>query len=330
MNWNKARLHFLANILLALLKSKTVNLSELANTCSGTAGKESKYRRIQRFLANYPFCFDTIAFLIGGWLPKGQWVLSLDRTNWKFGQTNINFLVLGVVHGGTAAVPLLWMLLTKKGNSNTTERIRLMTRFIKLFGVQRIASLTADREFVGEQWLTWLLEQRIPFHLRIKKNTVFTNAQGEKQPIGTAFIDWPVGTKKRLRNIVIWGCSVHVEGMRLDGDYLIVVSTATSGIIKAYQKRWSIETLFGNLKRRGFHLEDTHLTKPERLSKLFALLSVLLCRPNGAVATSVRAQNPVQKDLAASLEKHFSTGIRPPPIAVSQSSGKLENDSQTP
>lgn len=38
-----------------------------------------------------------------------------------------------------------------------------------------------------------------------------------------------------------------------------------------------IETLFGIFKTRGFCLESTHLSEPERLSKLLALLSLALC-----------------------------------------------------
>jgi hypothetical protein len=38
-----------------------------------------------------------------------------------------------------------------------------------------------------------------------------------------------------------------------------------------------IETLFGIFKTRGFCLESTHLTDPQRLSKLIGLLSLALC-----------------------------------------------------
>ncbi len=41
-----------------------------------------------------------------------------------------------------------------------------------------------------------------------------------------------------------------------------------------YARRWDIETLFGALKRRGFNLEDSHLTHPKRLSTLLALLAL--------------------------------------------------------
>jgi hypothetical protein len=35
-----------------------------------------------------------------------------------------------------------------------------------------------------------------------------------------------------------------------------------------YQKRFQIETFFGDQKSRGFHLHKSHLAEPERLAKL--------------------------------------------------------------
>ena len=40
------------------------------------------------------------------------------------------------------------------------------------------------------------------------------------------------------------------------------------------QKRWSIEVLFSALKKRAFDFEHTHLTDPERIKKLVALLAI--------------------------------------------------------
>ncbi|MBD1861441.1 transposase [Trichocoleus sp. FACHB-46] len=47
--------------------------------------------------------------------------------------------------------------------------------------------------------------------------------------------------------------------------------------ITDYAKHWGIETLFGIFKSRGFCLESTHLSDGERLNKLLALLSLVLC-----------------------------------------------------
>jgi hypothetical protein len=40
---------------------------------------------------------------------------------------------------------------------------------------------------------------------------------------------------------------------------------------------YNIETLFGALKTRGFNLEDTHVTKEDRLQKWVDLLALTFC-----------------------------------------------------
>ena len=57
---------------------------------------------------------------------------------------------------------------------------------------------------------------------------------------------------------------------------IVVFSDSTTTAISDYGKRWGIETLFGMFKTRGFCLESTHFTDPERLSKLLALISLAL------------------------------------------------------
>src|SRR5690606_37240420 len=44
--------------------------------------------------------------------------------------------------------------------------------------------------------------------------------------------------------------------------------------IETYGLRGEIETLFGCLKGRGFHFEDTHITQRDRIKKLLVLLSI--------------------------------------------------------
>jgi len=43
-------------------------------------------------------------------------------------------------------------MLPKKDTSKTQERIKLVQRYIDLFGIESIDCLLADREFVGERW----------------------------------------------------------------------------------------------------------------------------------------------------------------------------------
>ena len=102
-------------------------------------------------------------------LAGKPWHLALDRTNWKFGRCHINILMLGVVHENVC-IPLFWVLLDKAGNSNARERTDLMGRLNETFPDQPIASLSGDREFIGERWMKWLENQGIPFVLRLKVN----------------------------------------------------------------------------------------------------------------------------------------------------------------
>ena len=57
LSWNRARINFLSNFIIALLKVKTVNLSEIATAFSGRATKDSKNRRIKRFFASFEAYF---------------------------------------------------------------------------------------------------------------------------------------------------------------------------------------------------------------------------------------------------------------------------------
>ena len=60
LNWNKARINFLAKFLVALIQVRTVNLAEIANSFSGKAKEESNYKRIQRFLRYFEFNYAVI------------------------------------------------------------------------------------------------------------------------------------------------------------------------------------------------------------------------------------------------------------------------------
>ena len=63
--------------------------------------------------------------------------------------------MLGIAHQGLA-IPLIWQMLPKKGNSQTNERVNVMEKLTRMFSKESVAYLTADREFVGKQWFKYL------------------------------------------------------------------------------------------------------------------------------------------------------------------------------
>jgi hypothetical protein len=83
LNWHGARISLLALFLLALLKVKTVNLSELGLGFGGKALPQSSYKRLQRFFRE--FALDQVELTTVGvsWLQiPGDWVLSLGGS-WR-------------------------------------------------------------------------------------------------------------------------------------------------------------------------------------------------------------------------------------------------------
>lgn len=278
---NAARIHFIACFITALIKVRTVNFKEVAVAFPGNAQKDSQYRKIQRFFKDFALDMSMIARFTVELLPikEEDWVLTIDRTNWKYGRLNINILTLGIAYMGIA-FPLVWFALDKRGNSNTKERIRLIDRFIEIFGKAKIRCLTADREFVGADWFEYLLKMDISFRIRIKENFVVTNSRGMSVSVKTLFRDIKIGEYRILegRRIVL-GHPLYIIGLPLpDGEYLILVTDqAPETAIDDYKLRWGIETLFGCLKTKGFNFEDTHMTDLPRIEKLVGLLAIAFC-----------------------------------------------------
>ena len=177
--WNKARMDCFVGMLVGLLKTRSINLVEMATGFTSDAQPDSRYRRIQRFIHGHFLSYDKVAWFIMalfGFLD-GPFYLAMDRTNWQWGKTNLNILMLAVVYKGVA-IPVYWLLLDKKGNSDTRERIAIIKRFTRQFGKGRLLGVLADREFIGGHWLAWLKAEQISFYIRIKKDAKVPNSQG--------------------------------------------------------------------------------------------------------------------------------------------------------
>lgn len=178
------------------------------------------------------------------------------------------------------AIPLLWTVWEEKGCSDNRERREILESFIAAFGRTSIRFVTADREFASKEWLEYLVQEQISFRLRIKANTQITDKCGRVMRASKVWKRMPTGARMECqRRRKLWHQAVFVAVCRkADGEAVIVISNERSGqILLEYGRRWEIETLFGNLKRRGFCLEDTHLTCAERVSRLLSLLALAGC-----------------------------------------------------
>jgi len=281
LGWSKCRLDCFIGMLLALIQLKHINLTQLALALESQAILKSRYRRLQRFFREVIFDYNRMARLIMQMFDfyGKSYYLTLDRTNWKWGKKNLNILTLGIVYKGIA-VPVYWLVLNKRGNSNQRERIALLQRFISQFGRSSILGILGDREFIGDRWWQWLSDQQIPYLIRMRENQLMIDRQGHERPVRSLFADLKVGKSRSLRKTRQVGQQwVWLSGMKLDSGELLILAgnQCFQEPPKIYRLRWEIENLFQCLKGRGFHLEETRLTHYFRIKKVIALLAIAFC-----------------------------------------------------
>lgn len=275
--WNKARISCLALMLVSILRNRTVNLVKLSSEASGGTGSASLYRRLQNFFLHFAMPLEDIGKLVLSRVPKPEagWVLSMDRTNWKFGRSHINILVVAAVVN-KVAVPLVWMVLpgaTKRGNSNASQRISLMVRLLRILPANEIRALAMDREFIGARWLRWLDGQGVRYIVRIKNNTL---VDGTCARLRRRRRQLSAPRRRQVFELGLFFAGCRIQGRGRRDEFVYVVSNHFHGreATRIYRMRWGIEQVFGHLKRRGFDLESTHMADGQKVEKLFGVVTL--------------------------------------------------------
>ncbi len=168
---HKSRLECLSMLMLGMVEASTVNLKTVVGTVQSQAQEDSVYRRTQRFFAELELDGLLFTKVMVKLLAKTRYTLCLDRTNWQFGVFDINILMVAVADQGIA-IPLAFVLLERRGNSNTLERTQLLEQVLEVIKPEQIEVLLADREFIGQNWFTFLSDKNIPFAIRIRENSL--------------------------------------------------------------------------------------------------------------------------------------------------------------
>ena len=284
-----SRRETLSLLTLAMLSARTTNLSVLASERSASASTASTYRRLQRFFQHADPGEDRAAPVVAGLAGLGGPVtLILDRTNWKVGRKEINLLVLAVATR-RHRVALMWTVLDRPGNSGASERTDLMERYIARFGRESVGLLLADREFIGTDWFNWLIRNDIPFVIRLRGGQRATTEEGRSGTL-ERLVAGPGGARRATLTLDAMaahgapGPEFHVRAKRPRGREPVIVATNRPGIdpLAAYSKRWAIECLFADAKRRGLNFEDTRLTCPRKLALLTAIVAIAIAWASAA------------------------------------------------
>ena len=170
-------------------------------------------------------------------------------------------------------------MLPKKGNSAQFERRDILELLIKYLGKDQIKRVIGDREFIGTHWFNWLIDNQIGFILRIKDNMKVCQS-GHSVRAATLFNKNRKSAQKLSGKYTLLGSEVYLSGFRFKNDknklerLIVACSEPIENACELYGHRWYIENMFKDLKSNGFQLEQTHVTKIERLETLIGLLAI--------------------------------------------------------
>lgn len=312
----KSRIETLCIIVVGMIGARSANLGHIATAAGRCVQIASTYRRLQRFFQHVDLGPDwsapLIAQLIGA---AGSWTLALDRTHWKIGTRDVNFLVLAVITR-RFRVPLFWTLLDGPGNSATETRIALMWRYLARFPASTIRLLLADREFIGAQWLKFLNDSNVPFAIRLREDLRVTTEDGCELTLfarlrltrRTRFFEARPGAAEdaATKDAPL----LNFAARRLKDEWLIVVSNVPARTaLNAYAKRWAIECMFGDAKTRGLNIEDTRLTDPRKLALLMALVALAIVWAGRAAANLIGRGAPKRRSHGYLAQSWFRIGF---------------------
>ena len=289
----KNTLLFITNLVELILRDESIKPYKLAKSVAGFRSNklDAKAKRIRELLKSgklesYVSYAKYVMQLFG---MKDNLTLAMDRTNWKRGNTCINYLILSIVWDGIS-LPIYWIPLDNKGgNSDSKTRIELIEWFIDNIGSGLIKNILADREFPSNEFYEWLKSNQIVGLFRSRENVNATDGDKVKL-LSNIYKNLQLGKSKIERHIRrIYDTRLYVAVKRIKNtdktkkdkatELLIILSTTefTFDPFIEYKNRWTIEVMFNKFKIYGFNLESTSVTDTKRLNGILMLLSLAYC-----------------------------------------------------
>ncbi|CAN5766478.1 hypothetical protein BH23CYA1_BH23CYA1_03300 [soil metagenome] len=204
--------------------------------------------------------------------------IAIDRTTWG----HINLLMVSLVWR-KRGIPICWQRLETLGNSHLKAQKKVLRKALHALLGYKVVVL-GDREFCSVDLARWLGEQAAYFCLRQKKST-HIQPDGETW-IALSQLGLSPGTHCFFNQITVAESKgfgpVQVVGKwkrRYDGFapeepwFILTNLDSLDAAILAYQKRFSIEEMFRDLKLGGYCLEQTRV-QGKRFMTMVLLISI--------------------------------------------------------
>lgn len=328
LDFRKSTIQNLFLICNAVLKSRSTNLNVIKDYLPDLLQNQktidvSHYKRLIRFFKiNRP---DLLTSCILKWiyqlLSDNVKYLILDATLWERGNKQVHLLTLCVVYKHVA-IPIYWQQLDKNGgHSSQEDRQKLIEEASQIFNLKG-KILLADREFVGDEWFSFLTSEGIDFIVRLSKTCYKKRIT---QSVGVSHSSLQKKALKRKTGVgkifELNGCKytfVVIRNAKKDPNepvlFLISSLSDYKEITNSYRIRWRIETCFRQLKSKGFNLEDLNFMDDKKilLMVVIVVMAYVLSIQKGLedVKKKFKKYKNGQKTLAISVFRVGLTKIK--------------------
>jgi hypothetical protein len=277
---NKKQRDGLALLTATMLDVRSANLMALAAALPRAAERtDMRYQWISRLLGNplievdavmAPYAREVLARLAA---DGRRVVLIIDQTQ----ATERHQLVMVAARVGGRALPLAWRVKTTQGAIGFAEQRAALEVVAGLLPAGIAPVLMGDRFYGTPDLIAWCRQQGWGWRLRLKQDLLVFEDGGETTVAecfarGEYLLSGIELTEKRVASHV---AMVHEPGH--PEPWIIALSEAPT-VHRAfdYGLRWGIEAMFSDFKARGFGLEDSHIRRPERLSRLLLVMALAL------------------------------------------------------
>lgn len=285
----KTRHRNLARLVTGLYRAGHVHLSDVADKLAGSAQQTSKTRRLRRFLANEavkpdrwyrdrwyrPVARQLLQEAAAGDGPLRLLIDTLELTGER------RLLVAALAYR-RRALPIRWRVDRTTGVTGADLQQHFVERLADLVPSGADVALAGDGEFHSVDLLRAARRQGWTFCVRLHADTYVRRA-GRRRWRECQTLDPVEGGRRYVEDVYItkehdFG-PVHLVYHWEEGEEapwrLVTNRRPGFSVYRLYQRRMWIEELFGDWQDGGFHLNQTRLYRPDRLSRLVLGLSLV-------------------------------------------------------
>lgn len=306
------RITTLTALVKGMIDKQSCHLNALGSGIQNDIDDASRETAAKRFVGNkytdyklhyLPYLSQLLVTLIANASLEHGISLAIDGSQMGTGHVA---LMLSVVYK-KRSIPLFWVIKKgKKGHFPTEMHIELVEKaaaILKpLMPKNMPITLLGDGEFgsvdlqkLCRKVLNWQYVFRIANDTILHENDDFFLPKSLEIPKDETFVFIPGVDFEKEKYPDVHFLNWHDKAVYDDPIFLISSYDDPFDIIFYYKQRFAIETLFKDLKSRGFNLHKNRLTKP------FALFNLILIAALGYCLIFVFGQNNVDNKLKSKV-----------------------------